>query len=453
MADVQVKGIDEIRIVSFKVGNEEYALHIGLVAEVIKMQEITPMPDTSPFMLGVINLRGEVIPIIDLAKRLTVASDAAEDSKILIAQVPTTKCWEEHNCNNVDCPAYGSSNLACWTIANTLSRDEIVGTYQEKIEACRQCAVFNKSRRVGLVVDSVSDVVQIDANSVCPPPDTVSGSDERFVQGVVMLDEGERMLLLLDIAHVVGVIDDMEQKGSSSTRESEADERSSEGDSESRWVCFRANDQDFGVEIMQVQEIIRVPQITSVPDAAPFVDGIINLRGTVIPVLNLRKRFGFPDAEDAQSTRIIIVNVDSQTAGIKVDAVSEVMSLKASQIEPPPQNSEGVDARFIKAIGKLEDREQLLILLNLEEVLKWDEEELQDLQMVEETLVEEETMPEDGPSVGKTEENIASETEEAPHGQGEESTQCAAMTKAGRRCKNQALPGEKYCAIHKPKNG
>ncbi len=136
-------------------------------------------------------------------------------------------------------------------------------------------------------------------------------------------------------------------------------------------VSFKLGDEEFGVDIMQVQEIIRMQNITSVPNAPDFVEGVINLRGRVIPIIDLRKRFGLEQKDHDKSTRIIVVKVDEITVGLVVDEVSEVLRIPKETVEPPPPIVAGVESEYISGVGKLEDR--LLILLDLSKTLSKEE--------------------------------------------------------------------------------
>ncbi|MBI5643123.1 MAG: chemotaxis protein CheW [Deltaproteobacteria bacterium] len=132
-------------------------------------------------------------------------------------------------------------------------------------------------------------------------------------------------------------------------------------------VTFRLGHEEFSLDILKVQEIIRHMELTRVPRTPDFVDGVINLRGRVIPVLDLRKRFGLPADEKTNETRIIVVDVDNRTVGLKVDAVSEVLRLPADTVEPPPSIVTGAESDYIKGVGKLDGR--LLILLDVSKIL------------------------------------------------------------------------------------
>jgi len=130
-------------------------------------------------------------------------------------------------------------------------------------------------------------------------------------------------------------------------------------------VTFKLAGEDYATDILKVQEINRMVEITSVPNAPHYVEGVINLRGKVIPVVNLRKKFGFVVKETDAQSRIMVVDV-GKTIGIIVDSVSEVLRLRADTVETPPSITENGSSEYIRGIGKLEDR--LLILLDLDKL-------------------------------------------------------------------------------------
>mgnify|MGYP001606260547 CR=1 FL=1 len=132
-------------------------------------------------------------------------------------------------------------------------------------------------------------------------------------------------------------------------------------------VSFKIGDEEFGVDILKVQEINRMVEVTRVPNAPEYVDGVINLRGKVIPIIDLRTRLRMPRKDHDKDTRIVVVELSGKVVGFVVDAVSEVLRIPKSVTEPPPSVVAGVEAEYITAVGKLEDR--LLILLDLEKVL------------------------------------------------------------------------------------
>lgn len=136
-------------------------------------------------------------------------------------------------------------------------------------------------------------------------------------------------------------------------------------------VVFRLGNEDYGVGIDLVNTIIRMPQITIVPKAPEFVEGVINLRGLIIPVIDLRKRLDLQVGELTHSARIAVVEAAGSVIGMIVDAVTETVSIPIAATEPPSPVLHSVDTRYIRAIGKMESR--LLILLDLDEILTGNE--------------------------------------------------------------------------------
>ncbi len=132
-------------------------------------------------------------------------------------------------------------------------------------------------------------------------------------------------------------------------------------------VSFIIGNEEFGVNILFVQEINRMLQITKVPNAPYFVDGVVNLRGRVIPVIDLRSKLGFERKEHDKNTRIIVIEVRGKTVGFIVDAVKEVLRIPKNITEPPPEIVSGTTSEFIMAIAKLEDR--LITLIDLEKII------------------------------------------------------------------------------------
>jgi purine-binding chemotaxis protein CheW len=132
-------------------------------------------------------------------------------------------------------------------------------------------------------------------------------------------------------------------------------------------VSFNIGDEEFGVDILQVQEINRMLEVTKVPNAPEYVDGVINLRGKVIPIIDLRRRFGMARKEHDKHTRIVVVELNGKVVGFVVDAVREVLRIPRSVTEPPPAIAGSTNEEYITGVGKLEDR--LLILLDIGKIV------------------------------------------------------------------------------------
>lgn len=139
----------------------------------------------------------------------------------------------------------------------------------------------------------------------------------------------------------------------------------------SQWVTFRLDDETYGINVMQVQEVLRVTEIAPVPGAPSYVLGIINLRGNVVTVIDTRSRFGLPPREVDDSSRIVIIESDQQVIGILVDSVAEVQDLPSSQIETTPNVGNDESSRYIQGVSS--QKNELLILVDLNKLLTEDE--------------------------------------------------------------------------------
>ena len=314
---------DEVQLVGFRLSEEEYAVGISEVQEIIRVPEITKVPKAPSFVEGVINLRDKVLPIISLRKR------------------------------------FGLEDV-------------------EKTSSLRIIVVNAGEVSMGMIVDSVSEVLRLPKDTIEPPPPIVSGIDAEYLKGIGKLEEGKRLLLLLDLVKLLTASERRElsklgQANEKNIKNRKGSERKMA--EEEQLVSFKIENEEFGVGIEEVQEIIRLPEITKVPKAPSFVEGVINLRGNVLPVIDLRKRFDLEATKKTNATRIVVVNVDNKTTGIIVDSVSEVLRLPKNAIEPPPPIVAGIEAKYLRGIGKLDDGKRLIILLNLNEILTVKEKE------------------------------------------------------------------------------
>lgn len=137
-------------------------------------------------------------------------------------------------------------------------------------------------------------------------------------------------------------------------------------------VSFTLDEVEYGVDILSVHEILRIPEMTRLPNTPGFIKGVINLRGNVIPVVDVRERFGFPPADLTELTRIIVVESDDKQTGLLVDNVSQVIRIRDVNIDPPSILIEGVSEDFITGVGRLKDR--LIVILSLSNIIFSDEE-------------------------------------------------------------------------------
>jgi purine-binding chemotaxis protein CheW len=138
-----------------------------------------------------------------------------------------------------------------------------------------------------------------------------------------------------------------------------------------QWVTFHLENETYGINVMQVQEVLRYTEIAPVPGAPSYVLGIINLRGSVLTVIDTRARFELNPTENTENTRIVVIESEKQVVGILVDSVAEVVYLKGSEIDDTPSVGNEDNAKFIQGVSNRDGK--LLILVDLEQLLSDDE--------------------------------------------------------------------------------
>jgi purine-binding chemotaxis protein CheW len=226
------------------------------------------------------------------------------------------------------------------------------------------------------VVDHVHEVLNVPKNLVEPPP-RITSSGGMELSGVAKLDDGSRLIMVLDVANLMK--DQKLRDVQTSAQQIVKEERSGETHknaagaqelSEVQLVTFMLGAEEYGIPISQIQEIDRLAKITKVPKAAEFIEGITNLRGEVIPVLDTRRRFELEVKPSDDHTRIIIVDLGGIKTGLVVDSVREVLNLATKDIAPPPEAiGSGIDQHFISGIGKVDAGKRMIVLLDVEKIL------------------------------------------------------------------------------------
>lgn len=149
---------------------------------------------------------------------------------------------------------------------------------------------------------------------------------------------------------------------------------------EKQYVVFKLDEGEFGIDIMNVKEIIPYEDSINIPNTPKFIKGVINHRGSVIPIVNLKERFNMQTLEIGKDTRIIIINLDGKEIGFIVDAASETLRLSEDNIETAPSMISGIDRKYLIGMGKI-DEKRLLILIDLEKILT--EEEIDEINSIE----------------------------------------------------------------------
>ncbi|MGE4318447.1 MAG: chemotaxis protein CheW [Deferribacterales bacterium] len=310
-------GIKEKRFISFNILEQEYAVEIHRINEIIWMPEVTAIPGLPDYVLGIFSLRGKVIPLISLHRKFGRKDTALqESSRVIIVDV-----------NGI---------------------------------------------MVAFSADRVNAVLSVEESLIEEPPMTFSDSEESEITAILKLGKGERLVMALEPRFIVSK-QELEAlvKASGQTTENltMADLNTESNETERQIVTFRIENEEYGILIEKVQEINRYTNVTKVPKTPKFIEGIINLRGEVIPLIDLRTRFDLTAKERDEFTRVIIVNLKNMKVGFVVDGVDEVLRIRQDDIDDvPAMLSATINAEFIAGVVNVDKTNKMILLLNIEDL-------------------------------------------------------------------------------------
>ena len=321
-ADPDAESDDTLELVSFAVEGQEYALPIDQVQEIVQAPEsISHVPNAGNRVLGVIDLRGRLLPVVSLRR---------------VFGLPVTP-----------------------------------------LEAQNRIVVVSLDGGVvGVVMDTVREVLRVPHQLVAPLPGVVAGEGRKTeVESVVRLEDGKRLVSVLSVNRMFDSPEVRHEIAEHLGQEDEpemADERERADDGrggEELFVVFRLDDEEYAVDVDAVQEIIRVPDaLIRVPKSFDFVEGLVNLRGTVLPVVDLRTRLGLGRSERDERQRIVVLIIGGVRTGFIVDSVAEVARVGRSVLEPAPELS-AEQARLVSRVANLPDQKRMLLLVQVDQLL------------------------------------------------------------------------------------
>lgn len=310
---VEEKVNDELQLVSFEVASQEYAIVIDDVQEIVQVPEtIVHVPHSEPHVLGLMTLRNRLLPLVSLRRMFGLPNrDADENSRIVVV-------------------SFGTGS-------------------------------------VGVVMDSVNEVLRVARIDVDVVP-TLLVKELADIEQICRLDGGKRLVSILSVDNMfrnVAMKDTLIKVAAMNDKTVQgAGQDAAEGDDEEQVVVFRLGKEEFGVPINSVQEIVRVAeQLTRVPKAPPCVEGVINLRGAVLAVMDLRRRLGLEQIERSDQQRIMVFLIDGARTGFIVDSVVEVLKIHQSSIELAPRLS-GEQDGLLARMANLERQKRMVQLID-----------------------------------------------------------------------------------------
>ena len=316
---------DELQLVSFAVSEQEYAIEIARVQEIVQVPEsIVHVPNSPAQVLGLMTLRERLLPLVSLRSLFNLPAKALDESSRIVV-------------------------------------------------------ISLGSAAVGVVTDSVSEVLRVPKNEVDAMPALLArDADLSDISQICRLDNGKR---LVSIISADNMFSHSMVKEALKTVENMSDDKHSENEDDlgseddEQVVVFHLAEGEFGVPIESVQEIVRVPEeLTHVPKAPNFVEGVINLRGAVLPVIDQRKRLDLPPIARNDRQRIMVFLLSGVRTGFIVDAVTEVLKIPKIAIEPSPKLS-SVQTRLLGRVANLEAHKRIIQLIEPSHLLDEDDQE------------------------------------------------------------------------------
>lgn len=305
---------DELHLVSFDVEGQEYAIAIGNVQEIVQMPEqIVQVPHAQSHVLGVMTLRNRLLPLVGLRRMFALSEqDANEQSRIVVVDV------------------HGSS--------------------------------------VGVVVDNVKEVLRVPLRDVETMPGLLARDGELAdITDICRLEGGKRLVSIISTENLFrhsAIKEALNAVNSNPDGQTAGAARQERSDDDEQVVVFRLGTEEFAVPIESVQEIVRVPEtLTHVPKAPASVEGVINLRGAVLPVIDLRRRLGLATVARNEGQRIVVFLIRGVRTGFIVDAVAEVLKVPRQSIEPAPQLS-SEQSTLLARMANLEKQKRMLQLID-----------------------------------------------------------------------------------------
>lgn len=319
------KIVDEDQLVSFELNGQEYAFPIGEVQEIVQLPSaITRVPGTSGHVLGVTTLRNRLLPLVSLRAMFGLPAEPfTEANKVVVVSLPDER-------------------------GDALS--------------------------VGVVMDRVKAVLRVERALIGPVPSTLATPGGRSdVRAICRLDDGRRLVSVLSADAMFDPNELRAIRGDASGADgdvSEGETTMADGVNEdAQYVIFRLMGEEYGVPVEAVQEIVRVPeQLTHVPGTPDVVEGVINLRGTVLPVIDQRRRFGLEEAPRSDRQRIMVFTIHGQRVGFIVDSVSEVGRIAEASISAAPELS-GARAKVVRGVANLPAHKRMIQLLDVDHLL------------------------------------------------------------------------------------
>ena len=228
-----------------------------------------------------------------------------------------------------------------------------------------------------MLVDSVSQVFTLPTSDIEPPPKALDFERNDSVAGIGKLNKGERIFMILDPEKLIQSNDDFNElvQDELKLKNEEVQSQKSNETDEKLIVCFKINQEEYAINVLNVQEIIKTKSITEIPQQMKKLEGIINLRGNIVPIIDLKDCLGLKKDASKPCQRIVIVMGKNGPTGLMVDEVTEVTRIYQHEISPPPSSIQAGREEYLEGIGKKNQGKRVILLMNIEKLLRENHEE------------------------------------------------------------------------------
>lgn len=306
---------DLVALLGFELAGQAYALPLDEVNEVITLPaQLAVIAQSDAIVLGVAQRRERLLPLVSMRRLLGLPGMASSSTRVVVARI--------------------------------------------------------HDARVGLAVDRLRAILRVPEAAIDPAPVVLNrGEGEAQVQSICRLPGAEGLVAILSSARLFRDAAVAQVLADGRSGDAAMEPTQTAADDAERFLIFRLGAEEYGLPLAAVVEVTRLPErLTPVPKAPAFIEGVLNLRGTVTPVIDQRQRFGAAHGDGAQRPRVIVTTVDGRPAGFVVDAVTEILRLSSNQIAPTPELT-GDAGRLFRRIATLDDGARLILLIEPREML------------------------------------------------------------------------------------
>ncbi|HHW00990.1 MAG TPA: hypothetical protein GXX36_15760 [Clostridiaceae bacterium] len=305
---------EKIEMLVFRIGEEEFALRITSIKEIIRIPSMTKVPNTPQYISGLCSLRGELLPVVDCRKLFGIPEqELGESSRIIVADI--------------------------------------------------------HEKKIGLISDKVLEVINVEEADVKEPPAGIRGADGGVVNGILILNNGKRVIMILDAEKIIKTGDLDTAAKQQHTHVDKLTDSEKKEDEEEQIVVFNIGTGEYGFNINCIKEIIRLPDVMKAPNTASYIEGVLSVRNRLLAVINPGRLLGINCKQPDENSRVIVIDNGNFSYGVIVDKVSQVVRVRKELFKENIQNASFAGIEFVKGILNLNNGQRLIMILEPDKLI------------------------------------------------------------------------------------